>query len=93
MVFKSNLEIKSKVPRYSDLIEIEFNREHQYEIYINEKLVHVFYPNCQNVSFPLKIGLESPEMVGSIEIKEVGAVYEKMPVFNSIVSIKVNKLG
>ena len=33
MIFNNNLEIKSKKPRYSDLIEIELNLEHQYEIY------------------------------------------------------------
>ena len=93
MLFNNNLEIKSKESRYSDLIEIELNLEHQYEIYVNEKLVHVYYPSNRRVSFPQKIKLESPVMVESIEIKEVGVVYEMMPVFNSIVSIMVHELG
>ena len=45
--FNNNLEIKSKVPRYADLIEMQVNVEHQYEIYVNNKLVHVTYPSCQ----------------------------------------------
>ena len=60
---------------------------------VNEKLVHIYYPNNQRVSIPQKIKLESPEMVESIVIKEVGTVYEQTPVFNSIVSIKVYKLS
>ena len=93
MIFNSNLKIESKEPRYSDLIEIELNLEHLYEIYVNGNLAHVYYPSDKRVSFPQKIKLESPELVESIEIREIGAEYEKMPVFNSIVSIKVHKSG
>ena len=76
MYFNNNLEIKSKVPRYSDLVEIELNIEHQYEIFVNDKFVHVFYPSCQQYSFLREIYLDSPVLVKSIEIRAVGADYE-----------------
>ena len=89
MYFNNNLEIKSNVPRYSDLIEIELNSEHQYEVFVNNKLVHVFYPSCLQSSFLQEINLDSPVMVRSIEIRAVGAAYERLPIYNTISEINV----
>ena len=89
--FNNAIEFKSKVPRYSNLIEMQVNLEHQYEIYVNDKLVHITYPSCQSRMFLRKIHLESPELVRSVEIRAVDAAYERVPVENYLVKLAVYK--
>ena len=89
--FKNTLEIKSKVPRYSDLIEIQVDLEHQYKIYVNDKLVQETYPSCQYNMILRKIFLDSPVLVKSVEIRTVGAAFERIPVDNYIVKLAVHK--
>ena len=72
---------------------MQVNLEHQYEIYVNDKLVHETYPNCQYKMIYRKIYLDSPVLVESIKIRAVGAAFERVPVENYVVALAVQKLG
>ena len=90
--FNNTLEVKSKVPRYSDLIEIQVDLEHQYEIYVNGMLVQETYPSCQYKMILRKIFLDTPVLVKSVEIRGVGAAFDRIPVDNYIIRLVVHEL-
>ena len=90
--FNNNLVITANEPRFSNLIEVDVNVEHKYELYVNQKVVSVFYANYRDGTKIQKVRLNPPQLVRTVEIRAVGANYEELPIINTISSIKVHEL-